>query len=117
MGGILILALKNPFSVPNKPPMTITNKIAIGQGTKFWKPMTMAAVSARVEPTEISNPPAMITKVDPMAIIPTIELCLKTLSIFTHVRNLGVMNEIIIVRTKNAIMILYFPSTLKKLSS
>lgn len=72
-------------------------------------PTAIAAVKAINEPTEISNPPPIITKVDPIAIIPTIELCLKTLIMFLQDMKLGVRKDIIIINNKKAKSSLYFP--------
>jgi len=51
----------------------------------------MAAVKASTEPTDISKPAPIITKVVPIAIIPIIELCLRILRILAQDKKLGVI--------------------------
>jgi len=47
----------------------------------------IAPEKAKIEPTERSIPPVIMTKVMPAAIIALTEVCLKTLNIFPSVRN------------------------------
>jgi hypothetical protein len=54
-------------------------------------PTHIAAVSASNEPTEISKPAPIITKVVPIAIIPIIELCLRMLRILAQDKKPGVI--------------------------
>ena len=60
----------------------------------------------------MSNPPPIMTKVEPIAIIPIIELCLNMFMMFLQDRKLGVISEMTSANTKNAMMILYFPRKL-----
>ncbi|MBA7672437.1 hypothetical protein ES703_80614 [subsurface metagenome] len=58
---ILTLAVKIPFTNPINDPINKAITIAIYQGTYSWKPITIAAVRARVEPIDISKSPPIIT--------------------------------------------------------
>ncbi len=49
-------------------------------------------VSAKIAPTERSNPPAMSTSVPPQAMIPHSEFWSSTLNRFTFVRNTLLLN-------------------------
>jgi hypothetical protein len=93
MEGMCIFAAKKPFNIPTNAPTSRTNKMAKPQCIYCCNPTHIAAVSASKEPTEISKPAPIITKVVPMAIIPIIELCLRILRIFAQDKKPGVITD------------------------
>jgi hypothetical protein len=115
IGGIWIFELRNPFTAPKAAPTSKTTITARNQCIEDCSPTAIAAERASSDPTEMSNPPPIMTKVEPIAIMPIIELCLNMFMIFLQDRKLGVISEMTSANTKNAMMILYFPRKLTNL--
>ena len=65
-----------PFTHPAASPTRRADKIATGNATPAWSASAITRPpSARMDPTERSIPPLMMTKVIPAATIAMIALC------------------------------------------
>ena len=108
MATMCTFAVSTPFTSPATEPTASTTMIAAYHGMLCCSFRLIAAASASSEPTEMSNPPPMMTKALPMAMTPTIELCRRMLSRFVVVRKFGVMMEMTTPMKRKPIISPYF---------
>lgn len=91
------MPLNNPIIAPiNKP-----NIIPRNTFPSLTIEAITTALNAKIEPTERSIPPLIITKVIPKPKIAVIETCLKTLTIFEILKKLSANIESKINKTIN----------------
>jgi hypothetical protein len=107
-GGSLAFVMTMPLRKPNAMPTaqqarTATKRGSSGDPSGFFircRKMSTAPAVAKTGPLDRSMPPAMITKVIPRAIDPTIEVFLNMLRRLPGVRNRGAARPQIPMMTK-----------------
>jgi len=89
-GGNLPEVMSNPFVKPHRIPIARQTKIASGKGEFFCRkePKTTPE-NARIDPTDKSIPPVIITKVSPTAKMPLIVACTSIFDMLDNEKNTG----------------------------
>jgi hypothetical protein len=106
-GMMSAFAIRAPFIAPHNPPTIRGTRIAPatvkGLGSILAIEAVNTPVRAKIDPTERSIPPEMMTMVIPKAIIPLMDICLNTFRRLTLVRKTGENIEKKITKTRRPI--------------
>jgi hypothetical protein len=116
IGGIWIFELRNPFNRSKGGTNQQNNNHGENQCIEDWSPTAIAAERASSEPTEMSNPPPIMTKVEPISHSSDYRALPEYVyDVSPKTERLGVISEMTSANTNNAMMILYVPRKLANL--